>query len=208
MDAAPESKMKISNDVVKISDVPPLAFLDLAGKIATAKNLHPERLGELYTRFCSVLKQIREEKDLTVAEVSALSGSAEEFLEAAESQNLEMTDDNLKSVQDVYWALAIGEENPGDNKRLADQRLATPHPDFGSPMREIREQKEISIEELSRISGVPEEILKRAESGTIELTDEGSREVQRAYWTLAALEATPDDYRRLLADIAVEANAD
>jgi hypothetical protein len=37
MDAALlESKMNIANDVVKISDVPPLALLDLRAKIAPA----------------------------------------------------------------------------------------------------------------------------------------------------------------------------
>jgi hypothetical protein len=56
-----------------------------------------------------------------------------------------MTADDLKSLQDVYWELAIGEDNHGDFKRLANQRLATPHPEFGSTMREIREQKELSI---------------------------------------------------------------
>ena len=58
--------------------------------------------------------------------------------------------------------MAIGEENPGDFKRLADERLATPYPEFGSTMREIRQQKELTITELSRISGLPEDILERA----------------------------------------------
>ena len=84
----------------------PLALLDLRAKIATAKNLHPERLGTLYTRYCSVMKQIREEKDLSIEELSALSGLSENFLEAAESANLEMTDDDLKTLLGVYWELA------------------------------------------------------------------------------------------------------
>ena len=116
--------MNIGDDVVNISDVPPLALLDLRAKIATAKNLHPERLGTLYTRYCSVLKQIRIEKDLSIKELSALSGSSEDFLEAAESQNVDLTDTDLNSLHGVYWALAIGEENPGDFKRLANERLA------------------------------------------------------------------------------------
>ena len=117
--------MNIGDDVVNISDVPPLALLDLAGKIMTAKKLHCECLGELYARYRVLLKQIREEKDITIKELSALCGSSSDFLQAAESGSLEVTDDNLKSVQDVYWTVATGEEHPGDFKRLANERLAT-----------------------------------------------------------------------------------
>ena len=119
-----------------------------------------------------------------------------------------MTDDDIKALQGVYWELAIGEENPGDFKRLATERLATPYPEVGSMMREIREQKELSIKELSTLSGLPEGVLERAESGTVEVTDEGSREVQRVYWSLSALEASPADYTRLLADISMKASGD
>ena len=38
-----------------------------------------------------------------------------------------------------------------------------------------------------------------AESGKLEMTGEGLRDVQRVYWSLSALEASPADYRRLLA---------
>jgi transcriptional regulator with XRE-family HTH domain len=200
--------MNIGDDVVKISDVPPLALLDLRAKIATAKNLYPERLDTLYTWYCSVLKQIREEKDLTIEELSALCGSSSDFLQAAESQNIEMTDDDLKTLQGVYWELATGEDNPGDFKLLADQRLATPYPDFGSPMREIREQKELSIEELATLSGLAEDVLERAEAGTVQLSGDDLENPQRVYWSLAALEASPADYRRLLADIAMKASGD
>jgi len=126
MDAALlESKMNIGDDVVKISDVPPLALLDLVGKIMTAKKLHPERLRELYPRYCSVLKQIRQEKNLSIEELFALSGSSSDFLQAAESLEVEMTDDNLKTLHDVYGELATGEDHPGDFKRLANERLAS-----------------------------------------------------------------------------------
>ena len=74
--------MKISNDVVKMSEVFALALLDLRVKIATAKNLYPERLGTLYARYCTVMKQIRAEKDLSIEELSALSGLSEDFLQA------------------------------------------------------------------------------------------------------------------------------
>ena len=75
-------------------------------------------------------------------------------------------------------------------------------------MREIREQKELSIGELSRLSGLPEAVLEAAEAGTVEMTDEVSKEVQRVYWSLSALEASPADYRRLIADIAMKTNED
>ena len=156
--------MNIGNDIVEMTEALPLALLDLRAKIATAKNLYPERLGTLRTRYCSVMKQIREEKDLSVEELSALSGLSENFLQAAESGTLEKSDDDLQTLHDAYWELAIGEDNPGDFQRLANQRLATPYPEVGSAMREIREQKELSIKELSNLSGIPEAVLAEAES--------------------------------------------
>ena len=200
--------MKIANDVVKMTEVLPLALLNLRAKIATAKNLHPERLGTLRARYCSVMKQIREERNLTIAELCALSGLSEDFLQAAESTTLELTDYNLKTLFGVYWELATGEGNPGDFKRLADERLATPYPEVGCEMREIRQRKELSIKQLSTISGLPEAVLEAAEAGTVEMTDEDSREVQKVYWALSALEATPADYRRLLAEMGMRANED
>ena len=86
-----------------------------------------------------------------------------------------------------------------------DQRLSKPYPNFGSSMTQIREEKQITIAELSRISGLPEAVLEAAEAGT-EMSDEDSREVRKAYWALAGLEATPADYRRLLADISKKAS--
>ena len=200
--------MKISNDVVKMSEVFPLALLDLRAKIATAKSLHPDRLGTLYTRYCSVMKQIREAKNISIEELCALSGLSEDFLEAAESISLQMTDDDLEALFDVYWELATGEDNRGDFKRLANQRLATPYPENGPEMRVIREEKELSVAELSHISGLPEAVLEAAEAGTVDMTDEDSREVKRVYWSLAALEATPDDYKLLLKKIAVDSGGE
>ncbi len=208
MDAARGVKMKIANDVVKMTEALPLALLNLRAKIATAKNLHPERLGTLYARYCSVLTQLREDKGISIKELSALSGLSEDFLEAAESLNLEMTDDGFKALHEVYWELATGEDSPGDFKRLANERLATPYPEPGSAMREIREQKQLSIQQLSSLSGLAEDILEAAEAGTVEMTDEDSREVKRVYWSLSALEASPGDYRRLLAEMAMKANED
>jgi hypothetical protein len=60
--------------------------------------------------------------------------------------------------------------------------------------------------EQASIAGLSEDILRAAESGTVEMTDEVSKEVKRVYWSLSALEASPADYRRLLADIAMKAN--
>jgi DNA-binding transcriptional regulator YiaG len=154
------------------------------------------------------MKQIREKKDLSIEELSALSGLSEDFLEAAESVNLEMTDDDLKALHEVYWELAIGEDNPGDFKRLANERLATPYPEVGSKMREIREEKQISIGELSSISGLPEDVLRAAESVTVEMTDEVSKEVQRVHCSLSAVQGSPADYRSLLADISKKASGD
>jgi hypothetical protein len=100
-------KMNNLNDVVKMSEALPLALLELRAKIATAKDLHPERLVALYPRYCSVMKQIREEQYLSIEELSALSGLSENFLEAAELGTVELTADNLKALQSVYWELAI-----------------------------------------------------------------------------------------------------
>jgi transcriptional regulator with XRE-family HTH domain len=152
------------------------------------------------------MKQIREEKDLSIEELSALSGLSENFLEAAESGTVELTDDNLEALQGVYWELSIGEDNPGDFKRLANERLSTPTPQVGSTMREIRQQKELSINELSTLSGVPENILEAAESGTLAMIGDDLEDAQRVYWSLSALRATPADYRCLLAAMATQAS--
>jgi hypothetical protein len=50
-----------------------------------------------------------------------------------------------------------------------DQRLSKPYPNVGSSMTQIREEKQISVGELSRISGLPEAVLEAAESGTVEI---------------------------------------
>jgi transcriptional regulator with XRE-family HTH domain len=203
-----KSKMNIGIDVVKMTEVLPLALLDLRAKIATAQTRRPERLGTLYTRYCSVVKQVREEKGLNIEQLSALSGLSEDFLEGTESGTVELTEDNLEALHDVYWELAIGEGNPGDFKRLANERLVTPYPEIGSTMREIREQKELSIKELSTLSGVPENILEGAESGKLEMTGDELEDAQRVYWSLSALEGTAADYRRLLTGMATQANGD
>jgi hypothetical protein len=95
-----------------------------------------------------------------------------------------------------------------DYKRIVDQRLSKPYPNFGFAMTEIREEKQISIKELSTISGLPEAVLEAAEAGTVKMTDEVSKEVQRVYWSLSALQATSADYRRLLAEMPMKANED
>jgi hypothetical protein len=71
--------MNMRNDAVKMAEALPLALLNLRAKIATAKNLHPERLGTLHARYCSVMKQIREEKDLSVEQLFCSIGVIGEF---------------------------------------------------------------------------------------------------------------------------------
>jgi len=162
----------------------------------------------LYLRFGSILKRIREKRGLTIQGLSVLSGLPEELLEAAKSGRFEMPDKEIKDLRNVYWSLATDQSSAADYKRIVDQRLSKPYPDFGSPMTQIRNEKQISIKELSSLSGVPVDILEGAESGTVEMTDEVSKEVKRVYWSLSALEATPGDYRRLLAEMAMKANED
>ena len=93
-------------------------------------------------------------------------------------------------------------------KRIVDQRLSKPYPNFGSAMTQIRNEKQISIGELASISGLSEAVLEAAESGNVEVTDEDSREVQKVYWSLAAFKASAADYRRLLADISKKTSGD
>jgi DNA-binding transcriptional regulator YiaG len=154
------------------------------------------------------LKQIRKKRGLTIQGLSVLSGVREDTLREAESGRFEMTDKEFNDLRDVYWTLETDQASAADYKRIVDQRLSKPYPDFGSSMTQIREQKQISIGELASISGLSEDILEAAEAGTVEMTDEVSKEVKRVYWSLSALEATPADYRRLLADIAKKANED
>jgi len=141
-----------------------------------------------------------------MAGLCVLSGVPEELLEEAESGRFEMPDKEINNLRDVYWTLATNQASDADYKRTVDQRLSKPYPNFGSEMREIREQKELSIGELASISGLPEAVLEATESGTLAMADEHSREVRKVYWALAALEATPADYRRLLAEMGMKAN--
>src|SRR5271166_5637364 len=186
----------------------PFAFADTLRQIQCPERNEPERLSKLYLRFGSILKRIREKRELTIQGLSVLSGVPEELLEAAESGRFEMTDKEFNDLRDVYWTSETDQANDADYKRIVDQRLSKPYPNFGSSMTQIRDEKQISIGELSTISGIPADILEAAEAGTVEMTDEDSRDVQRVYWSLAALEASPADYRRLLADIAMKTNGD
>src|SRR5271166_2036455 len=193
---------------LKIAKILPLVFADTLRQIRSAERNDPEHLRTLYLRFGSILKRIRVKKGLTIQGLSVLSGVPEELLEEAESGRFEMTDPEMKDLRDVYWTLETDQASAADYKRIVDQRLSKPYPNFGSPMTQIREQKQISIEELATISGLPEDILRAAESGTVEMTDADSREVQRVYWSLSALEASPADYRHLLAAMPMQASGD
>src|SRR5271166_2717701 len=193
---------------LKIAKILPLAFADTLRQILCAERSDPERLSMLYLRFGSILKRIREKRGLTIEGLSVLSGVREDTLEEAESGRFEMADKEFNDLRDVYWTLETDQASDAEYKRIVDQRLSKPYPNFGSSMTQIREEKQISIGELSRISGLPEAVLEAAEADTVEMTDEDSRDVQRVYWSLAALEASPADYRRLLADIAMKTNGD
>lgn len=162
----------------------------------------------MYLRFGSILKRIREKRRLTIQGLFVLSGVREDLLERADSGRFQITDPEMKDLRNVYWTLETDKASDADYKRIVDQRLSKPYPNFGSSMTQIRNEKQISIGELAIISGLSEDILRAAESGTVEMTDEVSEEVQRVYWSLSALEATAADYRRLLADIAMKANGD
>jgi DNA-binding transcriptional regulator YiaG len=192
---------------LQIAKILPLAFADTLRRICAERN-DPEHLSTLYLRFGSILKQIREKRGLTIQGLSALSGMPEDLLEGAESGRFQITDPEMKDLRDVYWTLETDQASDADYKRIVDQRLSKPYPNFGSSMTEIRDEKQVSIGELASISGLPEDVLRAAESGTIEMTDEDSREVRKVYWALAALEGTPDDYRRLLAAMATQASGD
>ena len=185
---------------LQIAKILPLAFADTLRRICAERN-DPEHLSTLYLRFGSILKQIREKRGLTIQGLSALSGMPEDLLEGAESGRFQITDPEMKDLRDVYWTLETDQASDADYKRIVDQRLSKPYPNFGSSMTEIRDEKQVSIGELASISGLPEDILRAAESGTVEMTDEVSKEVRRVYWSLSALEASPADYRRLLADM-------
>jgi len=193
---------------VKIAKILPLAFADTSRQIQCAERNDPESLSKLYLRFGSILKRIREKRGLTIEGLSVLSGVADELLEAAEAGRFEMTDEEAKDLRNVYWTLETDQASAADYKRIVDQRLSKPYPDFGSSMTQIRGEKQISIKELSTISGLPEAVLAEAESDKLELAGEDLKDVQKVYWALSALEATPADYRRLLADIAMKANGD
>ena len=193
---------------LQIAKILPLAFADTLRQIRSAERNDPERLSKLYLRFGSILKQIRVKKGLTIQELTVLSGVPEELLEAAESGRFEMPDNEIKDLRNVYWTLETDEASAADYKRIVDQRLSKPYPNFGSSMTQIREEKQISIKELSTISGLPEDVLRAAESGTVEMTDEVSKEVQRVYWSLSALEGTAADYRHLLTGMATQASGE
>ena len=192
---------------LQIAKILPLAFADTLRRICAERN-DPEHLSALYLGFGSILKQIREKRGLTIQGLSVLSGVPEELLEGAESGLFQITDPEMKDLRDVYWTLETDQASDADYKRIVDQRLSKPYPNFGSSMTEIRNEKQITIAELASISGLSEDILVGAESGTAQLSDEDARDVQKIYWSLSALQATPADYRRLLADIAIKANGD
>ena len=140
---------------LKIAKILPLAFADTLRQIRSGERNEPERLSKLYLRFGSILKRIREKRGLTIQGLSVLSAVREDALGEAESGRFEMTDKEFNDLRDVYWTLLTDQASDADYKRIVDQRLSKPYPNFGSPMTQIREEKQISVGELSRISGLP-----------------------------------------------------
>ena len=134
---------------LKIAKLLPLAFADTSRQIRCAERNEPERLSKLYLRFGSILKQIRVKKWLTIQGLSVLSGVPEELLEEAESGRFEMTDEEVNDLRDVYWTLETDEASAADYKSIVNQRLSKPYPNFGSPMTQIRDEKQITIGELA-----------------------------------------------------------
>jgi transcriptional regulator with XRE-family HTH domain len=193
---------------LKIDKILPLAFADTLRQITSAERNNPERLTKLYLRFGAILKRIREKRGLTIQGLSVLSGVREDTLEEAESGLFQITDPEMKDLRAVYWTLETDQASDADYKRIVDQRLSKPYPNFGSAMTQIREQKQISITELSTISGIPEGILEAAESGSLEMSREDLKEARRIYWSLEALGGTPADYKLLFAEMGMKANED
>jgi transcriptional regulator with XRE-family HTH domain len=193
---------------LRIAKILPLAFADTLRQIQCAERNDPERLSKLYLRFGSILKQIRKKRGLTIEGLSVLSGVPEELLEASESGLFQITDPEMKDLRDVYWTLATDQASDADYKCIVDQRLSKPHPNFGSSMTQIRDEKQISIGELASISGLSADVLRAAESGTVKMTDEVSKQVRRVYWWLSALEASPADYKLLLNKIATDSGGE
>ena len=177
-------------------------------QILCAERNDPERLSKLYRRFGFVLRRIREKQRLTIQGLSALSGLGEDVLEDAEAGKFEMTDKEIEDLRNVYWTLETGQATAADYKQIVDQRLSKPLPDFGSSMTQIREEKQISIGEWLVYLGCLRLFWKQLSRALLKLTDEDSKEVRKAYWALAVLEATPADYRRLLAAMATQASGD
>ena len=141
---------------LKIAKILPLAFADTSRQIRCAERNEPERLSKLYLRFGCILKQIREKTGLSIQGLSILSGFCEDMLEAAESGRFEMTDEEFKDLRNVYWTLATEQSSAADYKRIVDQRLSKPYPNFGSSMTQIRNEKLITIAELASISALSE----------------------------------------------------
>jgi hypothetical protein len=103
---------------LKIAKILPLAFADTLRQIQSAERNEPERLSRLYLRFGSILKRIREKRELTIQGLSVLSGVPEELLEASESGRFEMTDKEFNDLRDVYWTLETDQASDADYKRM------------------------------------------------------------------------------------------
>ena len=83
---------------LKIAKILALAFAETLRQIRSAERNDPEHLSTLHLRFGSILKQIREKRELTIQGLSVLSGVREHTPEEAESGRFEMTDKEFNDL--------------------------------------------------------------------------------------------------------------
>ncbi len=69
-------------------------------------------------------------------------------------------------------------------ERNEPERLSKLYLRFGSILKRIREKRGLTIQGLSVLSGLPEELLEAAESGRFQITDPEMKDLRDVYWTL------------------------
>ena len=84
-------------------------------------------------------------------------------------------------------------------ERNDPEHLSTLYLRFGSILKQIREKRGLTIQGLSGLSGVAEELLEGAESGRFQITDPEMKDLRDVYWTLARIQAS-DAYHKGIVD--------
>jgi DNA-binding transcriptional regulator YiaG len=110
----------------------------------------------------------------------------------------EQTPMRLKIAKILPLAFADTLRHIRSAERNDPERLSKLYLRFGSILKRIREKRGLTIQALSVLSGVPEELLEAAESGTVEMTDAEAKGVRDVYWTLETDQASDDDYKRIV----------